>query len=102
MNSIQDDYDPDEIGNEDGFAEAFGGDRMKAAYTGKSYGFGATELISMGLEQLHDNPASLVAGKTDYLTFTVSLPTTADTTFQGLSAPLSLTFTGTQRNGTAR
>jgi hypothetical protein len=49
-----------------------------------------------------NNPASLVAGKTDHLTFTVSLPTTADNTFQGLSAPLSLTFTGTQRNGTAR
>ena len=48
------------------------------------------------------NPASLNAGATDYLTFTISLPTSADNTFQGKSAALSLTFTGTQRTGAAR
>ncbi len=48
------------------------------------------------------NPASLVAGQTDYLTFAISLPTSADNTFQGKSAALSLTFTGTQRTGSAR
>lgn len=48
------------------------------------------------------NPASLVAGQTDYLTFAISLPASADNTFQGKSAALSLTFTGTQRTGTAR
>jgi hypothetical protein len=48
------------------------------------------------------NVASLVAGATDYLTFAVSLPTSADNTFQGKSAALSLTFTATQRTGTAR
>ena len=48
------------------------------------------------------NPASLVAGATDYLTFSISLPASADNTFQGKSAALSLTFTGTQRTGTAR
>ena len=46
--------------------------------------------------------ASLNAGGTDYLTFSISLPATADNTFQGKSASLSLTFTGTQRTGTAR
>jgi hypothetical protein len=49
-----------------------------------------------------NNPASLAAGATDYLTFAISLPTTADNTFQGKSAALSLTFTATQRTGTAR
>ena len=49
-----------------------------------------------------DNPASLAAGKTDYLTFSISLPGTADNTFQGKTAALSLTFTGTQATGTAR
>ena len=49
-----------------------------------------------------NNPASLVAGATDYLTFAVSLPVSADNTFQGKSAALSLTFTGTQRTGSAR
>ena len=48
------------------------------------------------------NPASLVAGQTDYLTVAISLPTSADNSFQGKSAALSLTFTGTQRTGTAR
>jgi hypothetical protein len=48
------------------------------------------------------NPASLVAGATDYLTFAISLPVSADNTFQGKSAALSLTFTGTQRTGSAR
>ena len=46
--------------------------------------------------------AALNAGGTDYLTFSISLPGTADNTFQGKSAALSLTFTGTQRTGTAR
>ena len=46
------------------------------------------------------SPASLGAGGTDYLTFAVSLPAGADNTFQGKSAALSLTFTGTQRTGT--
>jgi hypothetical protein len=48
------------------------------------------------------NPASLNPGKTDHLTFTVSLPAGANDSFQGQSAALSLTFTGTQRTGTAR
>ena len=47
-------------------------------------------------------PAALTAGGTDYLTFSISLPTTADNTFQGKSAALNLVFTGTQRAGTAR
>jgi hypothetical protein len=48
------------------------------------------------------NPASLNAGGTDHLVFTISLPTSADNTFQGKSASLSLSFTGVQRSGTAR
>ena len=48
------------------------------------------------------NPASLAAGGVDNLVFSISLPTTADNTFQGKSATLSLTFTGVQRTGTAR
>jgi hypothetical protein len=48
------------------------------------------------------NPASLAAGGVDNLVFTISLPVTADNTFQNKSASLSLTFTGVQRAGTAR
>ena len=46
--------------------------------------------------------AALNVGGTDYLTFSIALPGTADNSFQGKSASLSLTFTGTQRTGTAR
>ena len=46
--------------------------------------------------------AALNAGGTDYLTFSIALPASADNTFQGKSASLSLTFTGTQRTGSAR
>ena len=48
------------------------------------------------------SPASLTAGGVDYLVFSISLPATADNTFQGKSASLSLTFTGVQRTGTVR
>jgi predicted ribosomally synthesized peptide with SipW-like signal peptide len=46
--------------------------------------------------------ASLNVGGTDYLTFSISLPASADNTFQAKSASLSLVFTGTQRTGSAR
>jgi hypothetical protein len=45
---------------------------------------------------------SLNPGGTDYLVFSVSLPGTADNSFQGKSATLSLVFSGTQRTGTSR
>jgi hypothetical protein len=48
------------------------------------------------------NPASLAPAGVDYLVFSVSLPTSADNTFQGKSASLSLTFTGTQRAAAAK
>ena len=47
------------------------------------------------------NAASLAPAGVDHLAYTVSLPVTADNTFQGLSTTLSLTFTGTQRTATA-
>ena len=49
-----------------------------------------------------NNPNSLNPGGTDYLTFSISLPATADNTFQGKSAGISLSFTGAQRSGSAR
>ena len=45
--------------------------------------------------------ASMNPGGVDHLIFSISLPTSADNTFQGKSASLSLTFTGTQRTGQA-
>lgn len=45
---------------------------------------------------------SLNPGGNDYLTFTISLPTTADNTFQTKTSTLSLVFTGTQRAASNR
>ncbi|TYP82797.1 TasA family protein [Blastococcus xanthinilyticus] len=45
---------------------------------------------------------SLSAGGSDNLVFSISLPTAADNAFQGKTATLRLTFTGTQATGTAR
>jgi len=78
-----------------------GGTASAATYT-----CGATErLLGSGPAVANivlNSPASLAAGSTDYLTFSVSLPGSAGNAFQGQSAALSLTFTGTQRTGTAR
>jgi hypothetical protein len=48
------------------------------------------------------NPASLNPTGVDNLVFSVSLPTSADNTFQNKSASLSITFTGTQRAAAAK
>jgi spore coat-associated protein N len=44
---------------------------------------------------------ALAAGSTSHLRVTLSLPTTADNTFQGKASVISFAFTGTQRAGTA-
>jgi hypothetical protein len=71
-----------------------------------SYTCSGTERSIMGgpvVSQVALNsPASLNPGGTDYLTFSISLPTTADNSFQGKSAGISLSFTGAQRSGSAR
>ncbi len=49
-----------------------------------------------------DTPASLTPGGSDHLLVTLSLPTTADNTFQGRTSTLALTFSGVQRAAAAR
>ncbi|NUP75817.1 MAG: hypothetical protein HOQ07_14425 [Sinomonas sp.] len=46
------------------------------------------------------NLASVTASGTDHLRVTVSLPSGADNSFQGLSSTVNFSFTGTQRSGT--
>jgi hypothetical protein len=46
--------------------------------------------------------ASLTPGGTDHLVYTLTLPTSADNTFQNKSATLSLVFSGVQRAAAAR
>ncbi len=49
-----------------------------------------------------DNPYSLTAGATDYLAVSFALPASADDTFQGKTADLSLKFVAQQRTAGAR
>jgi hypothetical protein len=46
--------------------------------------------------------AALATNGTDYLAYTISLPTTAGNTFQGQTAALALVFCGSQLTGTTR
>jgi hypothetical protein len=46
------------------------------------------------------NLTALTAGNTDHLRATLSFPSTAGNTFQGLTSTITYTFTGTQRAGT--
>jgi hypothetical protein len=48
------------------------------------------------------NPKTLAVGGSDRLLVTVSLPASADNTFQGKTSALSISFTGSQKTGTNR
>lgn len=63
------DFAPDELGRSDRFADAFGD---RAYYVGKDYE-GATEITSMGLEQLYRDPASFAAADPEFATFLIGL-----------------------------
>lgn len=56
---------------------------------------------AVGTAQL-PGTAALNPGGTDHIVFTLAMPTTADNTYQGLSATLSLSFVGVQRTGAGR
>ncbi len=61
-------YRDDEVGNEDDWRAVFGN---SAAYVGKSYEWGSTEVISMGVEALYDNPIGFARRDPEYFKFIV-------------------------------
>lgn len=65
--------------------------------TTKALGAGA----ALGNRTL-DAPAALTPGGAEHLLLTLSLPTSADNTFQGKTSTLALTFSGIQRAATTR
>jgi hypothetical protein len=71
-----------------------------------TYSCSGTERSIMGGPVVNNaalsSPNSLNPGGADHLIFAISLPTTAGNDFQGKTADLSLSFTGSQRAGTAR
>jgi spore coat-associated protein N len=75
------------------------------AYTYTCSGTTKTVLASrpiVGANQTLSNLQSVASTKTDSLRVTVTLPTTADNTFQGLNSVVGFDFTGTQRTATAK
>ncbi|MCF6745798.1 hypothetical protein E9529_16240 [Blastococcus sp. KM273128] len=78
-----------------------GGTEAARTYTCAS---GEKQLSSGPVLKAVDLPGlkSMTAGASDHLVFSISLPTAAGNDFQGKTATLKLTFTGTQAAGTAR
>jgi hypothetical protein len=64
-------YDKDEEGHQDDLGKVFGEgkDAHRAYYAGKRYEGGQTELVSMGLEQLHRDPVKLAKADPEYFNF---------------------------------
>lgn len=70
-------YDVGEVGNEDKFLAAFLGDHNKAAYAGKVYDYGGkrygTELLSMGVERLYQDPQHFAEQDPEYFKFVIGV-----------------------------
>ena len=84
-------------------------DKCSAAWTesGPPYTYtcsGSTSTVLASRALIGSNIAlsnlTLTAGSTDHLRVTISLPSSADNSFQNLSSTVNYTFTGTQRAGT--
>jgi hypothetical protein len=56
-----------------GVGDLQGGSRHTAFYAGKTYGSQATEIISVGLQQLHDNPKKMARENPKYFDFMVNV-----------------------------
>lgn len=65
-------YESHEEGAKDRFDKVFGSG-SSAYYVGKPYGDGSTELVSMGLQQLYDDPAKFAKADPEYFQFMVSV-----------------------------
>ncbi len=61
---------PGEMGRKDNFDRAFDGE--KAYYVGKDYGDKATEVISMGIEKLYNDPVGFVHNDPEYAHFVIA------------------------------
>jgi tetratricopeptide (TPR) repeat protein len=60
-------YGADEMGRKDRFDEVF--DRNSAYYTGKAYGGDSSEVTSMGVQQLYNDPVHFARKDPEYLKF---------------------------------
>jgi hypothetical protein len=69
MTDFHSGYQPYEKGVDDDFAKAFSGDKERGRYAGKDYRGAATEIISMGVEQLHRDPVKFARDDPEYFNF---------------------------------
>lgn len=67
-------YKPDEEGRRDRFDLAFG-DTSSAYYCGKVYPNGATEVLTMGVQQLFEDPSGFARKDPEYFTFVLGILT---------------------------
>jgi hypothetical protein len=64
-------YADDEVGRGDDFGKTFG--REKAFYVGKTYKDGSTEIVSMGVEKLYQDPVGFAQTDPEYCSFIVGI-----------------------------
>lgn len=64
-------YDDRETGNEDEFHKYFGKTSSSAHYAGKSYGRDNTEILTMGAQEVFDNPTEFALKDPEYFKFVV-------------------------------
>lgn len=65
-------YENGEYGRKDDWLKTFDGDKSKAYYTGKHYR-DATEILSMGLELLYDDPVGFAKRDPEYFNLVVGI-----------------------------
>lgn len=66
-------YTADEEGYEDEFGKFFGAGSSSAFYTGKAYKHGSTEIISMGVQSLYNNPVDFAEKDPEYAKFIIGI-----------------------------
>jgi hypothetical protein len=66
-------YETWETGRDDDFAKAFGGNQNSAWYAGKHYNPGWTEIVSMGVERLYEDPIAFARGDPEYCQFIIGV-----------------------------
>jgi len=64
-------YRDDEFGRDDDFGKTFG--KQSAWYVGKDYGGDATEILSKGLEQLHESPIAFARDDPEFFKFVLGI-----------------------------
>ncbi len=63
--------DPGEMGRKDRFTTVF--DEYSAHYVGKDYGTGATEIVSMGLQELYNDPVRFAKNDPEFFKFILGI-----------------------------